>query len=319
MEIGIPHVGHLPMIKRDTLIELLGILPEKVSPDVAVLDEVDCGSYWRKTIEYTVELDERIRAFLCVPKGHAGQVPAVYCFHQHGGNRLLGKSELVGLSGDQDQAYASELAERGFVTLAPDAICFEERCKDTESPDYAHVHELHVRLIRGQTLLGKVLHDISVGIDLLQDIAEVDSDRIGFIGHSYGGRTALFAPVFDPRISVSVCSCGSTNYRDMPGIQFDFVVPGIMRYGDIEDVVRLVEPASLLILGGIQDDRWSIGIEEMVQYAGPSFIDGVLEFGLYPCGHRFSKDMRERAYAFLRDQSMRHDDQQVGAADAADL
>lgn len=302
------------MIKRDNLIELLGILPEKASPGVLTLDEVDCGSYWRKTIEYAVEADERIRAFLCIPKKVTGPTSAVYCFHQHGGNRLLGKSEVVGLSGDPDQAYAAELAEHGFVTLAPDAICFEERCKDTESPDHAHLHELHVRLIRGQTLLGKVLHDISVGIDVLQEIAEVDNDRIGFIGHSYGGRTALFAPVFDRRISVSVCSCGSTNYRDMPGIQFDFVVPGIMRYGDIEDVVRLVEPSSLLILGG-EDDSWSVGIEEMVQYAGPSFMDGVLEFGVYPCGHHFSEDMRERAYAFLRDHLMRNDAQQDGAPD----
>lgn len=291
------------MITRKTLIKLLGILPDKVSPRVAIIDKIDCGSYWRKTIEYAVESDERIRAFLCVPKVLAGQAPGVYCFHQHGGNRLLGKSELVGLAGDPDQAYASELAARGFVTLAPDAICFEERCKDRESPDYAHVHELHARLIRGQTLLGKVLHDVSVGIDLLQGMAEVDSERIGFIGHSYGGRMALFAPVFDHRIRASVCSCGSTNYRDMPGIQFDFVLPGIMRYGDIEDVVRLVEPTTLLILGG-EEDRWSIGIEEMVQYAQPAFVKGILEFGVYPGGHHFSKEMRTRAYAFLRDHLM---------------
>ncbi|MDX2109183.1 MAG: acetylxylan esterase [Verrucomicrobiota bacterium] len=289
------------MIDRAKLIELLGILPVKVAPEMAVLEAVDCGSYWRRTIEYAVEPGERIRAFLCVPKVLTGQVPAVYCFHQHGGNRLLGKSELVGLSGDQDQVYASELAKRGFVTLAPDAICFEDRCKDKELPDYAHLHELLVRLIRGQTLLGKVLHDITAGIDVLQAMAVVDKDRIGFIGHSYGGRAALFAPVFDHRIRASVCSCGSSNYRDMPGIQFDFVVPGILRYGDIEDVVRLVEPANLLILGGIQDERWSVGIEKMVQYAGSAFNDGVLEFGVYPCGHHFSKAMRERAYAFLGD------------------
>ncbi len=294
------------MITRETLIELLGTLPEKVPPDVAVLDQVDCGSYWRKTVEYAVEPGQRIRAFLCVPKALPGQAPGVYCFHQHGGNRLLGKSELVGLAGDPEQAYASELAARGFVTLAPDAICFEERCRDRESSDYAHVHELHARLIRGQTLLGKVLHDVSAGIDLLLGMAEVDRERIGFIGHSYGGRMALFAPVFDRRIRVSVCSCGSTNYRDIPGIQFDFVLPGFMRHGDIEDVVRLVEPASLLILGGEEDTGGSVDIEEMVQYARSAFVKGVLEFGIYPGGHHFSKAMRARAYAFLRDHLMRN-------------
>ncbi len=103
----------------------------------------------------------------------------------------------------------------------------------------------------------------------------------------------------------------------MPGIQFDFVVPRILRYGDIKDVVRLVEPSDLLILGGEDDDRWSIGIEEMVQYAKSAFVSGILEFGVYPCGHHFSEDMRECAYTFLRDHLMRNDAQQVGAVDAA--
>jgi len=296
------------MLTRDKLIDLLGILPEKTPPAPAVLEEVDCGLYWRRTIEYAVEPGERIRAFLCIPNDLPRKTAAVYCFHQHAGNRLLGKSEVVGLSGDPDQAYPSELAERGFITLAPDAICFEERCKDPNSPDISHLDELHFRLIGGGTLLGKVLHDISAGVDLLQEVEEADADRIGFIGHSYGGRTALFAPAFDQRIRASVSSCGSTPYRDMPGIQFDFVIPGIMRYGELEDVVRLVEPASLLILGGEYDHNWSAGIQAMVEYARSAFIWGKLEFGIYPVGHQFSKEMRSRAYTFLYKRLSRKND-----------
>jgi dienelactone hydrolase len=289
------------MMKRNTLLELLGPLPSRVAPEMRVLDEVDSGSFVRRTIEYYVEPDERITAFLCLPHNRTKPLPGVYCFHQHAGNWLLGKSELVALAGDPDQAFAAELAERGFITLAPDAICFEDRCHDKESPDYNHVHQLHSRLIRGQTLLGKVLHDVSAGIDTLQAMSEVDPERIGFIGHSYGGRMALFAPVFDRRIKASVCNCGSTNYRNMPGIQFDFVIPGILQHGDIEDVVCLVDPASLLILGGDQD-KWSIGIESLVKYARKAFDRGVLDFEIYPGGHQFTVEMRERAYGFLSEQ-----------------
>lgn len=286
------------MLTREILFQLLGPLPEKTPLHTTVLEEIDCGSYRRQTIEFGVEPGERIRAFLCLPQGPAQTRPAVVCFHQHGGNRLLGKSEVVGLAGDPDQAYARELAERGFVTLAADALCFEERCLDPEAPDYSHVHQLHLRLIRGQTLLGKVLHDVSAGIDLLQSLPQVDAQRIGFIGHSYGGRTALFAPIFDRRIRAAVCSCGSTNYREMDGIQFDFVVPGFLRHGDIEDVVRLVEPANLLILGGDQD-KWSTAIPAMIDYAQSAFYQGVLESQIFPGGHQFTPAMRERAYAFL--------------------
>lgn len=283
---------------REKLISLLGRLPERGSLDSKVIEEVDCGSYLRKTIEYSVERGERVRAFLCMPVGRRDRLPGLFCFHQHGGNRLLGKSEVVGIQGVSDQAYGKELAERGFVTLAADAICFEDRCQNKESPDYNHVHQLHVRLIQGKTLLGKVLSDVSAGIDLLESLPEVDPDRIGFIGHSYGGRVALFAPVFDRRIKASVCSCGSTNYRDMPGIQFDFVVPGILEHGDIEDIARLVEPTNLFITGGDQDE-WSIGIDLLLSRAGPAFSRGVIEKYVHPGGHQFAEEMRRRAYEFL--------------------
>ncbi|MCC5807333.1 MAG: acetylxylan esterase [Opitutales bacterium] len=283
---------------REKLISLLGRLPEKGSPDLNVIDEVDCGSYLRRTIEYSVERGERVRAFLCMPVGRRERLPALVCFHQHAGNRLLGKSEVVGLLGDSDQAYAKELAERGYITLATDAICFEDRCQNKESPDYNHVHQLHIRLIEGKTLLGKVLSDVSSGVDLLASLPEVDPGRIGFIGHSYGGRVALFAPVFDRRIKSSVCSCGSANYRSMPGIQFDFVVPGILEYGDIEDIVCLIEPANLFITGG-EEDKWSVGIDSLVSRAAPSFTRGAIETYVHPGGHNFAAEMRRRAYEFL--------------------
>lgn len=288
---------------RDDLLLLLGETPTKLDLNPQVVEEVDCSSFVRRKISYSVELGETVSAYLSIPKDGAGPFPAVYCFHQHGGNRLLGKSEVVGLAGSPDQAYAKELAERGYVTLAPDAVCFEERA-DAEDPVYYHLHQLHTRLVKGQTLLGKVLFDMSMGIDFLQSLQEVDSSRIGFIGHSYGGRTALFAPVYDRRIKAAVCNCGSTNFKDMlkhdMGIQFDFVIPGFLLHGDLEDVVRLVEPASLLILGTHQD-KWSLGIDTICEYAESAFGEGVLEHRVYPGKHEFTGEMREHAYRFLDD------------------
>ena len=241
---------------KDDLLSSIGTMPAKTELNIKVIEEIDCGTFVRKKISYSAEAQEEIPAFVCIPKVISSSLPAIYCFHQHDGNLLLGKSEVVGLAGSPEQAYAKELAERGYVTLAPDAICFEERA-DKTAPTHYHAHQLHTRLMQGQTLLGKVLFDISVGIDLLQSLPEVDSSRIGFIGHSYGGRTALFAPTLDRRIKVSVSNCGSTKFKEMIeqniGIQLDYVVPDFLAYGDIEDVVRLVEPCNLLILGTDND------------------------------------------------------------------
>ena len=112
---------------KNNLLSLLGEMPTKVELNLKVLEEVDCGSFIRQKISYSSEVGEIIPAFLCIPKHTLTSTPAIYCFHQHAGNWRLGKSEVVGLAGSPDQSYAKELAERGYVTLAPDAICFEER------------------------------------------------------------------------------------------------------------------------------------------------------------------------------------------------
>jgi len=286
---------------RNDLLSLLGAMPTKAELEFNVIEEVDCGAFVRKKIAYSAEAGETISAFLCIPKANCIPLPAIYCFHQHANNWLLGKSEVVGLAGSPDQAYAKELAERGYVTLAPDAICFEERACAAD-PVFYHVHQLHTRLVRGQTLLGKVLFDISVGIDLLCGLTEVNPKKIGFIGHSYGGRTALFAPAFDKRIKVSVSNCGSTTLKEMLStnirMQFDYVIPNFLAGGDIEDVVRLVEPCNLLILG-TDDDKYSRNIEAIFEYAKSAFVNGKLEWQIYPGKHVFSEEMRLRAYKFL--------------------
>ena len=156
----------------DKLRLLLGPFPDSVALDAIVLEQVDCGSYIREKVEYTVERDERVRAYVCVPKTGYLPVPAVFCHHQHASNFDLGKSETVGLIGDPNQAVAAELAERGFITFAPDAIAFEER-NWSEEPGRAEYFELASRLVVGQTLLAKALHDVSTGLNYLCNRPEV--------------------------------------------------------------------------------------------------------------------------------------------------
>src|SRR5215469_7127063 len=130
----------LAVMDRDDLKRLLGPFPVRCPLDAVLLETADCGSYVRETIEYAVEADERIKSFLLVPKHINRSIPAIFAHHQHASQFHLGKSEVVGLKGDANQAYASELAERGYVVIAPDALAFEER--NWSSPSgYAEYYE----------------------------------------------------------------------------------------------------------------------------------------------------------------------------------
>jgi hypothetical protein len=69
------------MMDRDDLLLLLGETPTKSALNPEILEEVDCSSFVRSKISYSVEPDERVSAYLSIPKDGAGPFPAVYCFH----------------------------------------------------------------------------------------------------------------------------------------------------------------------------------------------------------------------------------------------
>lgn len=290
-----------PAVSRQVFLDAIGEFPQRVPLNSKTIESIDCGSYVREKVEYNTESDEVIRAYVCIPKNRNAKLPAIFCHHQHDWNFALGKSEVVGLAGDPDQKYAAELAERGYITFAPDAIGFEERnwSGGTFKTSY---FELAFRLVAGRTLLAKVLHDAFVAIDYLESRAEVDSTRIGFIGHSYGGRMAIWLPAFDKRIKASVSNCGCINYKDSVhrdrGIQMEFCVPNIMNIGDIEDIVALVPPTALYI-SAAELDKWSYGAQHIFDSAKDFFPSEKLKLGIWPGGHAFSPAMRKKAYEFL--------------------
>jgi len=50
-------------------------------------------------------------------------------------------------------------------------------------------------------------------VDFLQGRPDVDPERIGVIGHSLGGHSAMYVAAFDTRLKVIVSSCGWTLRR----------------------------------------------------------------------------------------------------------
>lgn len=298
------------MLDRDRLAALLGPLPEATPLEAVTLEQVRCDGYTRELVEYAVEPGERIRAYFLVPERRDGRAPLIFAHHQHNAEFHIGKSEVVGLAGHPDQAYAAELAQRGYAVIAPDAIAFEDRNWSTPT-GYAEYFELVARLVQGRTLLAKILSDVSRGIDYALSRPEVDPDRIGFIGHSYGGRMALWSPAWDERIKVSVSNCGCVNYKNSlrreSGVQAEFCVPEIMKHGDVEDIARLIAPRSLLIQA-TTDDVWSDNAHLIYDTARDAFPSGEIALRIWPGGHQFTSAMRSLAYDFLDERLRRESD-----------
>ncbi|HVF10924.1 MAG TPA: prolyl oligopeptidase family serine peptidase, partial [Abditibacteriaceae bacterium] len=210
--------------------------------------------------------------------------------------------------------YAAHLAERGYVTLAP------EYCLSICSANHAEYGEYHVdayaKGYASNTMKGIWNHMRAV--DLLQSLPDVDSQRIGTIGHSLGGHNSMFVAAFDTRLKVIVSSCGFTAETKCYG--GDLTVwshPGYMpRIAEIYDkdpqkmpfdfheVVAALAPRPFFANAPVHDDNFDVsGVQDCMAAALP--IYQLLEAGeklkaIYPdCGHDFPDAPRAVAYAWV--------------------
>lgn len=127
---------------RNGIAETIGITVPDVTSDIGykLLESTEEDGYTRQLIEYD-SCGDKVSAFLLLPEFLENN-PAVLINHQHNREHHLGKSEVCGLAGNPLQAFGPELAKKGFVVLAPDSICFEERRKNP-SPAYLELGAIH--------------------------------------------------------------------------------------------------------------------------------------------------------------------------------
>jgi cephalosporin-C deacetylase-like acetyl esterase len=234
------------------------------------------ASYRRIRITFSSQEGDLIPAFLLLPRME-GPLAAVLIHHQHNSQRNLGKSEVCGLEGDPLQFFGPELASRGIAVLAPDSICFEDRRKNRKGaqPDEPadmeqHYNEMCYRLLCGDTLMRKVLSDSARGISLLRTHPMIDTQRIGILGHSYGGNTVLFHGALDDRIRFACASGAACTYKHRMthqiGIEMAEVIPGFVTRFDIPDLVACFAPRHLLLVSATED-KYSQDADRIVAVA----------------------------------------------------
>jgi len=250
---------------REQIIKCLGKFPEKVELNLIELESIEKDNYYQKLVEYNVEKDERVKSYLLVPKGIA-KVPGILAVHQHHSNWDIGKSEVVGLTNDSMYSYGVDLVKKGYVVIAPDIICFEDRKDndkfntDMESKARYERYKFCDYLLHGTTLQTKTLHDLSVAIDILSSLEYVDHSKIGVIGHSLGGQEAIWLEWYDKRIKVGASSCGLSMMKDIIENKilhsFYLYVPNMLNYCDFDEIIReITVDRKLIMSSGLKDER----------------------------------------------------------------
>jgi acetyl esterase/lipase len=290
---------------------VMGPLPDasaRVPLAVEGAEEVDPPEvrrpYVRSKVTFAVAKGERVTAYLLMPRERKGKLPAVLCLHQTNGK--LGAREPAGMGGNPNLHYAAHLAERGYVTLAPDY------------PSFGEYQPYDFKKSGFQSGSLKAVWNNLRAIDLLQSLPEVDPERIGCIGHSLGGHNTMFTAAFDPRIKALVSNCGFTSFpkyfggrikgwtsdRYMPRIASVYELKPEKVPFDFPEVVAAFAPRAFLASAPLRDNNFEVsGVKDCIAAARPVYeLLGVGEklAANYPdCAHDFPPEVRKVAYAWL--------------------
>ena len=308
---------------REIFRQTLGTIPDiqcPLGPDWA--EETDCGTYVKRVVTYNVEPDERIAAYVLVPKNRPGLLPAVLCIHP---TTPLGREQTVGndpAPAGKDRAYGLHLVERGYVTIAYDLLSANQRCypglRDFDTGPFYSKHP-------NWSVRGKDLWDLGRTIDLLETVPEVDVDRIGSIGHSQGGGITVHAMALDPRLKAGVSSCGVWPYRysknpynnartgwwvGRPFLR-PYCLTGKSFPIDLHEYLALAAPRAILNISAVNDFQYALDEEPQVRAVWARMVEaadsvyrlvgaaGRFRNVLHTSGHGFEERQREVAYSFL--------------------
>lgn len=285
--------------------DIMGQLPsdkEKVPLDVRYGDEVRTPGYVRKKLTFAVDKGDRVPAWLLIPHDLKGKAPAVLCLHQ---TVAIGKDEPAGLGKSEELRYAHHLAERGYVTLAPDYPSFGEYPFDFAKSKFPS----------GSM---KAIWNNMRAVDLLVSLPQVDAERLGVIGHSLGGHNGMFTAAFDTRLKAIVSNCGFTSFPkyyggNLKGWTSARYVPRINSIHnnkpdrlpiDFPEIVAAFAPRAFLASSPVYDSNFEVsGVKDCLAAALPVYeLHGVKEKlqANYPnCKHEFPTEVRQVAYDFL--------------------
>lgn len=267
--------------------ELLGTWPRLIEdPELEILETSRRENFDQHRVRFRWMPQERTEGYLLVPCGEGKRPAAVTVYYEP--ETAIGVADAAHAHRD----FAYQLAKRGFVTLSI----------GTSVATAAKTYSLYYPNLDGAQLqpLSTLSYAAANAWTALASRPEVDPQRIGILGHSFGGKWAMFASCLWERFACAAWSDpgivfdesrGSVNYwepwylgyhpppwrkrgritKENParGLYPKLVAEGY----DLHELHALMAPRPFLVSGGSEDPprRWaalnhSIAVNRLLGY-----------------------------------------------------
>jgi dienelactone hydrolase len=287
--------------------ELLSVPEIKSIPTVLVEKKETFDGLEIEYLSWQLPYGEKTKAVLLKPKGVDKPLPAILALHDHGGKKYYGYEKIVCTQETQHpllaahqtddyggEAWANQVAKRGYVVLVHDTFTFGSRRVRYEEVDgfaygplqtegkvepisaqnesieaynqWASEHE-HVMakslFSAGLTWPGIFLREDQVALSILSARPEVDSHRIGCGGLSGGGLRTVYLAGLDSRIKCAVCVGFMTTWRDFilhKSYTHTWMTytPLLPKFLEFSEILGLRAPLPTLVQNNNQDELYTL-------------------------------------------------------------
>ena len=224
--------------------------PKDYQPQLEVVAEDTEAGVRRQLVRYEIEPGQRTEAYVLKPLNSPAKCPGVVVFHSTVNHSIL---QPAGLGTDPEKAFAFKLAKRGVVAFCPRNYLWPDNQRIASKEETERFQQRHPHS-KG---MAKMLFDARVAVNILAGLPEVDSNRLGAVGHSLGAKEVLYLAAFDDRIQVTVSSEGgigtSFSNWDAPW----YLGPSIKEPGferEHHELLAMVAPRAFLLIGGDSAD-----------------------------------------------------------------
>ncbi len=249
---------------------MMGEWPELIKDqELEFLDSVKRENFTQYKVSFNWLPNEKTEGYLLIPNGEGSKPAVITVFYE--------PETAIGMGDMPFRDYAYQLAKRGFVTLSIGTTkATEEKTYSLYYPDISNAQVQPLSMLA---------YAAANAWQVLSKVEGVDSTRIGIVGHSFGGKWAMFASclyekfacavwsdpgiVFDERPSVNYWEPWYLGYHPKPwrerglitkenpakGLYVELIKNGY----DLTDLHALMAPRPFLVSGGSEDqpNRWT--------------------------------------------------------------
>ncbi len=255
---------------KDKWMNMMGEWPPLLTKqELEVISSEQREDFIQHKVRFYWTPNEQTEGYLLIPNKKGKKPAVITVFYE--------PETAAGIGGKPHRDFAYQLVKRGFVTLSLGTA------ETTKNKTYS----IYYPSIENATIqpLSTLAYAAANAWYTLAKVKDVDSKRIGIVGHSYGGKWAMFASCLfeefacgvwiDPGIVFDETKGGNVNYWEpwylgyypppwektwnKTGENGKGLYPQLLKGGyDLHELHALMAPRPFLVSGGSSDpsERW---------------------------------------------------------------